>query len=664
MPSRVQKHSPGVLQHLPLAHISQAAAKRGLALLATFALIGGSSSGSTQQGAADGEWRYWGGDARSTHYSALDQINRDNVGDLEIVWRWTARNFGPQPETRNQNTPLMIDGVLYAAAGQTRSAVAIDPGTGETLWTFRLEEGERGTRAPRFTSGRGVAYWSDGNGDDRVFLITPGYHLVSIHADSGRPVSSFGEDGVLDLMVGVRGDMSAIGKIGNTSPAMVVGDVVVVGSAQEMGMNPSSYRNVKGDVRGFDARTGELLWTFHTIPEPGEFGYETWEEGSAAYTGNAGVWAPFAADLELGYVYLPVETATSDYYGGHRPGDNLFADSLVCLDARTGERVWYFQFIHHDIWDWDIPAAPILIDITVDGRPIQAVAQVTKQAFTFVFDRVTGDPVWPIEEIAVPESDVPGENTAPTQPHPTKPAPFDRQGFSEDDLIDFTPELRRRALEVIANYRMGSLFTPPSVRNGPDGTQGTLMLPRATGGANWEGAVADPETGILYVPSVTNPTSLAVTQPDPERSDMRYWAASGEPRMGGLPIVKPPWGRITAIDLNSGEHVWMKPNGEASQSVRQALQRMGVDVTGGGKQSRAGLLVTKTLLFAGEGQTGGPFFRAHDKATGEVVAELELPATQVGLPMTYMHEGRQFIVMTIASGSGSAAELIALALPQ
>jgi quinoprotein glucose dehydrogenase len=429
-------------------------------------------------------------------------------------------------------------------------------------------------------------------------------------------------------------------------------------------MLPDSRRNIKGDVRGFDARTGEPVWTFHTVPLPGEAGYETWEGGSAEYTGNAGVWAPFSADPELGYVYLPVEAATSDMYGGHRPGDNLFSSSLVCLDARTGERIWHYQLIHHDIWDWDTPAPPILVDVVADGRPVKAVVQVTKQAWAYVFDRVSGEPLWPIEERPVPQSDVPGEMTSPTQPHPTRPAPFDRQGFSEDDLIDFTPELRAQALGLVAGYRMGPIFTPPSLIGGPDGTGGTLMLPNAIGGANWEGGAVDPETGILYVGSHTSPGVIGLRPTDRERSDVAYWAGGRAPRMaGGLPVVKPPWGRITAIDLNTGEHVWMLANGATPAQIAEHPALAGVELPRTGKPSRAGLLVTKTLLFAGEGLGGDPVFRAHDKASGEIIAEIELPATQSGIPMTYMHEGRQYIVMAVG-GRGFPAGLVALALPE
>jgi quinoprotein glucose dehydrogenase len=623
------------------------------------------AAGIAQRGAPGGEWPVYGGDLASTRYAPLEQIDADNVAGLEIAWRWSAQNFGPRPELRNETTPLMIDGVLYATAGSRRSVVAIDPGSGETLWMYRLDEGERGSAAPRPNSGRGVAYWRPAAPERaRVFVVTPGFHLIALDASSGRPVSEFGEDGVLDLMVGLRGDIPPVGRIGSSSPPVIVGDVVVVGSAQEVGMTPDAMRNIKGDVRGFDARTGELLWTFHTIPAAGEPGYDTWEDGSADYTGNAGVWAPFSADPELGYVYLPVEDATSDMYGGHRPGGNLFSSSLVCLDASNGERVWHFQLIHHDIWDWDLPTAPILVDIEVDGRPIKAVVQVTKQAWAYVFDRVTGEPVWLIEERPVPQSDVPGETTSPTQPHPTRPAPFDRQGFSEDDLIDFTPELHAQALELMGGYRTGPIFTPPSLVDGEDGKRGTLMMPNAIGGANWEGAAVDPETGILYVPSFTSPTVFGLRPADPERSDLRYWAGGRAPRLPrGLPIVKPPWGRITAIDLNTGEHVWMIPNGDTPESIKNHSLLRGVELPRTGKMSRAMLLVTKTLLFSGEGLSGDPVFRAHDKATGDVLAEIELPATTTGVPMTYMHDGNQYIVVAVGSREYPAG-LVALALPE
>jgi quinoprotein glucose dehydrogenase len=612
----------------------------------------------------DVEWRFYGGNLAAQRYSPLDLINRDNVANLEVAWTFATGNFGPRPEQRNETTPLLIDGVLYTTVGITRNVVAIDPVSGETLWVWRANDGpERFEAAPRKTSGRGLSYWNDGQGNDRLFVVTPGFHLVALDRDTGRQVPGFGENGVVDLMQGVRGEINEDSSIGNSSPALVVGDVVIVGPAHEVAMRPPSKANIKGDVRGFDARTGKLLWTFHTIPERGEPGYETWLDGSAEYTGNAGVWAAMAADPELGLVYLPTEAPLSDLYGGERPGNNLYGTSLVCVDARTGERVWHYQLIHHDIWDWDNPTAPILMDIVVDGRPIKAVAQITKQAWVYTFDRVTGEPVWPIEERPVPASDVPGEWTSPTQPFPTKPPPFDRQGVLTDDLIDFTPALRAEAVEGVKVFRLGPIFTPPSLANAADGTHGTLMLPNATGGANWEGGAFDPETNVLYVGSYTNPF-VAALEPPPEGADIRYISGGGAtiPWLQGLPLVKPPWGRITAIDMNKGEHLWQIPNGPTPKEIAEHPALAGLTIPPTGRPTRPVTLVTKTLLFTAEGWGGSPVFRAHDKATGEVVAEIPLPGAVGGRPMTYAIDGRQFIVMPMAGERG--AELAALALPQ
>ena len=629
------------------------------------------AAGGTQTGATGGEWHYYGGDAASTRYAPLDQIDRDNVNDLQIAWRWKADNFGPRPEFNYRTTPLMVNGVLYATAGTRRAAVAIDAGSGETLWAYRMDEGERGASAPRPNSGRGVAYWSDGD-QETIFLITPAYNLVALSAKTGRPVPDFGIDGVVDLRRGLGRDIDIdTARIGSTSPAVVVGDVVVVGNAFPAGSRPPTKEMMAGHIRGYDVRTGERLWIFHTIPEPGEFGHDTWEQGSASYTGNVGLWTTFSADPELGYVYLPLEAPTGDYYGGHRLGDNLFSQSLVCLDAKTGERVWHYQTVRHGIWDYDLPAAPILLDINVDGRPIKAVAQVTKQAFTFVFDRVTGDPVWPIEDRAVLQTDVPGERTAPTQPFPTKPAPFDLQGVTIDDLIDFTPELFEEAKEVASNFRLGPLYTPPSLIE-EGGTRGTLAQPGSLGGANWPSAAADPETGMLYVGSATQPSVYGLWA-DPEISNMTYVLGTGIrlPQGGGprgLPLLKPPWGRITAIDLNTGEHVWMKPNGDTPDYVREHPALRGLDIPATGRADRSAPLVTKTLLFVGEGSglyaalgAGGNKLRAYDKRTGEILAELELPANQSGVPITYMHEGKQYIVLAVGA-AGHPGELVALAL--
>jgi glucose dehydrogenase len=608
------------------------------------------------------EWRYYNGNAAAQHYSPIDQIDRDNVGDLSIAWRFGTGNFGPSSEQKNETTPLVINGVLYTSVGTTRNVVALDPTTGETLWLWRPPDGgERYDAAPRKTSGRGLAYWTDGQGNERLLVVLPDFYLVALDPATGYPIVDFGNDGIVDLMVGVRGEVNEDSSIGNSSPPMVVGDTVVVGPAHDVAFFPPSRANIKGDVRGYDVRTGERRWTFHTIPEAGEPGYETWLDGSAEYTGNAGVWAPMAADTERGLVYLPVEGALGDFYGGARPGDNLFGSSLVCLDAETGELVWYFQTVHHDIWDWDNPTSPILMDITVDGETIPAVAQLTKQAFVYTFNRVTGEPVWPIEERPVAASDVPGEWTSPTQPFPTKPAAFDRQGFSADDLIDFTPELRAEALEGIAPFRIGPIFTPPSVPV-ENGNQGTLGLPSATGGGNWEGGNFDPETGLLYVGSYTNPYVYAV-RPNREGAEVPFIYGGGGalPFLDGLPLVKPPYGRITAIDMNTGEHAWMVANGPTPDDIANHPRLDGVEIPATGRPTRAMLLTTKTLLFATDGWGGTPVLRALDKATGETIAEIDLPGASGGLPMTYAIDGRQFITVSVAGTRG--AELVALALP-
>ena len=653
------------------------ASRRGLVSGFACLLLALGAPLNAQTGPANGEWRHYGGDASSARYTPLDQITRDNVRDLEVAWRWKSANFGPRPEYNYQATPLMVDGVLYVTAGTARDVVAIDATTGETLWMWRYDEGERGTQAPR-KNHRGVAYWTDGQAE-RILYISPGYRLFSLDADTGLPDQAFGDGGMVDLFDGLDRPRPDIGLIGSSSPPMVVGDVAVVGSA--MTAFARTRENIAGFVRGYDARTGERRWIFHTIPVPGEFGNDTWKGESWQYTGNTGAWAPMAADLELGYVYLPLETPTNDLYGGDRPGDNLFAESLVVLDAATGERVWHFQFIHHGLWDWDLPTAPMLLDITVDGRPIKAVAQVTKQAWTYIFDRVTGEPVWPIEERPVAAGDVPNEWYSATQPFPTKPEPFDRQGISNDDLIDFTPEIKAEAIRIASEYRMGPIFTPPTAA-GDSSVRGTLMLPGLTGGANWQGGAVDAETGVLYVSSITNPMRATARPPTGSLPDFSVLARSARAdrrnrlascgMMGplGLPLVKPPWGRITAIDLNTGEHLWMIPNGDTPDCVKNHPALRGLEISATGKAERSGILVTKTLVFAGEGSglfaaprdTGGPMFRAYDKLTGDVISEFELPAHQSGLPMSYMVDGKQYIAVAVGARS-HPGELVALALP-
>ncbi|HVS62028.1 MAG TPA: pyrroloquinoline quinone-dependent dehydrogenase [Thermoanaerobaculia bacterium] len=657
-------------QHVRRARSLRPSLPAGALAAAALALACATAAPPTaRSGNENGEWRYYGGDAGSSRYSPLDQIDASNVGDLEVAWRWSSASLEHErADSYLRTTPLKVGDRLYATAGFVRSVVALDPGTGETIWVFTPDEPATAGRS-RGGSGRGVAYWRDGDGElERIFFISRSFRLFSLDPETGVPDPEFGENGEVDLLVGL-GESARPDSVTSTSPPIVVGDVVVVGSTF-----PASATHKEappGDVRGIDARTGEVLWTFHTIPRPGEYGHDTWDEGSWEYTGNTGAWTTLTADPELGYVYLPLETPTVDHYGGHRPGDNLFAESVVCLDASTGERVWHYQLIHHGIWDYDIPAPPVLADITVDGRDIKALAQVTKQAYLYVFDRVTGEPVWPIEEKPVPQSDVPGEKTAATQPHPTWPLPYEPQGITEDVLIDFTPELRAEAIEILKQFRIGPIFTPPSlVEEG--GTQGTLLLPGIMGGSNWPGAALDPVTNILYIPSVNNPSVVAVAPPDPARSNLRYNHSRGNPATGpqGLPLVKPPWGRITAIDLDTGEHVWMVSNGETPPSVRDHPALAGLDIPATGRAGRAGVLVTRTLLFAGEGpgmyaeprESGGPIFRAFDKQTGEILAELELPGNQTSVPMSYEHDGKQYVVVAVGQRR-EPGEIVALALP-
>jgi quinoprotein glucose dehydrogenase len=638
-----------------------------------------------------GEWRTYGADLASTRYSPLDQINAGNFKNLEVAWRFKTDNLGPRPEFNLESTPLVANGVLYTTAGTRRAVVALDAGTGEMKWVFSLDEGKRGEAAPRRLSGRGLSYWTDGPGgkDERIIYVTPGYLMIALDAATGRPVPTFGKAGIVDLKLEDDQLMDPItGEIGLHAAPIIVNDVVVIGAAHLPGGAPKSRRNEKGYVRGYDARTGKRLWIFHTIPQPGEFGNETWLKDSWAYTGNTGNWGQMSADADLGYVYLATEMPTGDYYGGHRPGNNLFADSIVAIEVKTGKRIWYFQAIHHDMWDWDLPAAPILGNITVNGRQIKALAQPSKQGFLYVFDRTNGQPVWPIEERPVPKGDVPAEWYSPTQPFPTKPPAFERQGVTVDDLIDFTPALRAEALKVAANYKLGPLFTPPVVSQWP-GPLGTLMSPQATGGANWQGGSFDPETGMFYIFTNGGATPLGLTK-DAKRSDMDFISGAardpnapppaaapagggGEGGAGvtvqGLPLLKPPYGRITAIDLNKGDLVWQIAHGETPDNVRNHAALKGLTIPRTGRQGRIGTLVTKTLLIAGEGgffttPSGqrGAMLRAYDKATGKEVGAVFMPAPQTGSLMTYSLSGRQYIVVPISGGAYSG-EFVAFRLP-
>jgi quinoprotein glucose dehydrogenase len=661
------------------------------------------ASATAQSGAKNGEWPTYGGDLGHTRYAPLDQINAGNFNKLEVAWRFKTDNLGPRPEYQFESTPLMVKGVLYSTAGSRRAVVALDAATGELLWTHSENEGKRGTAAPRQLSGRGVAYWTDGK-EERILYVTPGYRLIALDARTGLRTPGFGQDGVVDLKLDDDQEIDPVtGEVGLHSAPIVARTIVIVGAAHRSGGVPRSKNNVKGYVRGFDVRTGKRIWIFHTIPVPGEYGLDTWENDSWAYTGNTGVWGQISVDEQLGLVYLPVELPTGDYYGGHRPGNGLFGESLVAVDLETGKRKWHYQLVHHGIWDMDIPCAPILADINVGGRVVKAVAQPTKQAFLYVFDRVTGQPVWPIEERPVAQSDVPGEKTSARQPFPSKPPAYDRQGVSIDDLIDFTPELREEALKLVSKYKIGPIFTPPvvSVKEGP---LATLVLPSATGGTNWPGGSYDPETHTLYLFSQTNISALGLMpSPDLKTSDMNFvqgtategvrrTAGSGSnispdappaavaprPAAGegggssltvrGLPLVKPPYGRITAIDLNKGEIAWQIAHGETPDNIRNNPALKGLTIPRTGRPGILGTLVTKTLVIAGESgysttATGvrGAMLRAYDKTTGHEVGAVYIPAPQSGSPMTYLLNGRQYIVVAIGGGNYSG-ELVAFRL--
>ncbi len=604
-----------------------------------------------------GEWTAYGRDTWNTKYSPLDQINAANAGELRVAWRWDSidnavakrRSLSPGP---NESTPLVVDGVLYTVTGLNQVA-ALDPATGKALWTYNPEA--------YGSVHRGLAYWTDGR-ERRLFLASKDSYRRALDPATGKPIPSFGENGRVDLTKGLR---RAVPRdiVAHTSPPVVCGDVLVVGGAVD---DFQDQREMPpGDVRGFDVRTGKQLWTFQSVPQEGEFGNDTWEAGSWKYSGSTNVWTVMSYDPELDYVYLPFGTANNDWYGGHRPGANLFSESLVCLEAKTGRRVWHFQMVHHGLWDYDLPCAPNLVDVTVGGRRVRAVAQVTKQAFCFVFDRVTGKPLWPIEERPVSQTTMRGDRAFPTQPFPTKPAAFDRQGLTEDDLIDFTPELRQQVKGILKGWVYGPLYTPPGERR-------TILMPGWVGGASWAGAAADPETGILYVPSITNAMWLDLKTPPSRKATVDFKIGSSGDHVDGprdLPITKPPYGRVTAIDLNTGEHKWMVPHGDGPRD-HPALR--GLNLPPLGLHRRVYTTVTKTLLltvqegswFSSKVPKHTPKLRAWDKATGRLLAEVELPknAHATGAPITYMAGGKQYFA--IPTGGGVfPQQLIALSLP-
>jgi quinoprotein glucose dehydrogenase len=630
---------------------------------------------SAQTGARGGEWRTYGGDLGNTRYSALDQINASNFNKLQIVWSLKTANFGPEPEYKFETTPLMANGVLYTTAGSRRAAVALDAATGELLWSHAEHEGARGTAAPRRLSGHGLAYWTDGN-SERILYVTPGYRLIALDAKTGIPIPTFGKQGVVDLRLDDDQEMDLVtADIGLHSTPIVAGNTIIVGAAHRSGEQPRSKTNVKGYVRGFDVKTGKRLWIFHTVPRQGEFGYDTWEKGSAEYTGNTGVWAQISVDEELGMAYLPVESPTQDSYGGDRPGSALFAESLVAVDLKTGQRKWHYQLVHHGVWDFDIPCAPVLVNIMVDGKPVKALAQASKQSILYVLNRVTGEPVWPFVERPVPQGDVPGEWYSPTQPIPTKPPFYDLNGSKVDDLIDFTSELRAQAIQLASKYKMGPVFTPPVVSK-PGGPLGTLIVGYPNGGTNWAGGSFDPQTHIYYVFSQRVAGSLGLVPPEAGESDVKYFVGtvheSGHAfhrlTVQGLPLVKPPYGRISAINLDTGEIVWQVAHGETPDEIRNSPALKGLNIPRTGRPGVIGVLTTKTLVIAGEGGVftdaagrQGARLRAYDKATGKDAGAVYMPAGQTGSPMTYMLNGKQYIVLAIG-GQGYPGELLAFSL--
>ena len=705
------------------------------------------------RGNVPGEWRYWGADAWSTRYSSLDQINASNFGSLEVAWQWSASPLGSDEYYRT--TPLYANGRLFTVATTRRVAAAIDPESGETLWMWRLNEGIRWQKAPRQFAGRGLAYWQDGD-TERVIVVTPGYHLASLDAKTGIPDPQFGTNGVVDLMdglgmplvplavddsgplvisdaaparkarpgetwdpvkkIGADGTVGidpSFGQIANSSPAIVVNDVIVVGNSSIHGYYPIRVRNIPGFIRGFDVRTGKQLWKFNLVPQPGEFGAETWERGSKIGTEGVGkndAWATYTADPELGMVYIPVGMPLMDEYGGHRPGANLYGNSIVALDVKTGERKWHFQMVHHDIWDYDTPMAPNLMDITVNGRPRKVVAQTTKQGWIYTFDRVTGEPIWPMPETPVLQSQVPGEKTWPTQPIPSRPAPYSQQGLEEEDLIDYTPAIKDSALKLAKVCRMGPYYIPASTTDGttPGGHKCSWYAPGASGGVNIDGGAAvDPETGMMFVGGQSGLGTIQL-QKDP-CSEFRYSSprdncgllgalppppgyvrqpvTSGRQaavtQIGGVSILKPKQlGGVTAYDMTTGDKKWWIPNGGVMRQVTTESPLFAgvtlppVPAIGGQPQ----VINTKTLMIYGTGRSGGagrggrggaaaanqpapnpPQLYAIDKVSGQQVASVRIPQVNTAVPMTFLHKGRQYIVF--AYGQGANTGLTALTLP-
>jgi quinoprotein glucose dehydrogenase len=629
---------------------------------------------------SDTDWPVYGGNLGYWRYKPLDQINATNFNQLQVAWQFKTDNLGTHPEFILECTPLMIKGRLYATGGSRRDVVCLDAATGEVLWLHRSPNEEaRARNAPRQLSGRGVGYWSQGD-QERILYVTIGYQLVSLDAKTGAPDPNFGMGGMVDLKLDDDQDLDLdTADIGLHSAPTIANGVVVIGAAHTAGNTPMVKNNAKGYVRGFDVKTGKRLWIFHNIPKKGEYGYDTWvHQGDAEAAGNTGDWAQISADEELGLAYLGIELPTGDQMGIYRAGPDLFSESIVAVDILTGKRKWHYQLIHHGLWDYDVCAAAILCDIPHDGKIVKALAQPTKQSFLYVLNRETGEPIWPIREKKVLAGDVPGEWYSPTQPIPTKPPAVDRQGVTADDLIDWTPELHKKALEVASHYKLGPLYTAPILEK-KEGPFGVINLPGYIGGINWPGASYDPETYTVYTYSQTNPLSIGgiIANPEHKLGQFDYVHANLPPQNGlrvgdltvdGLPLIKPPYGRITATNLETGTQNWQVPHGETPDFIRNNPALKGIKIPRTGMTGKIAPLATKSLVICGDPQTytdetgrRGARLRAYDKATGEEKGAVYMPAEQSGSPMTYMLGGKQYIVLAIG-GRSFSSEFIAFRL--
>jgi quinoprotein glucose dehydrogenase len=678
-----------------------------------------------QPSTAKGDWPLYFADTSGSRYLPFDQINASNFNKLEVAWHFKTDQLGAHPEFKLEGTPIEVNGVVYTTGGSRRDVVALDAKTGELKWVYSMNEGLRAALSPRQLSGRGVSYWTDGKGDDRILYVTTGYRLVALNAHTGQPVEAFGDHGVVDLKVGAYhgvfgqpGQYQQVdlvtGEIGLHSTPTVVNNTILIGSSFKEGAQPLEQNNTKGLTRAYDTRTGKLLWVFHNIPQKGEPGYESWEKSSADFNGNTGTWASITADADLNSAYLPVEDPTDDYYGGARPGNDLYGDSLVCVDLTTGKLKWYFQVVHHPIWDYDMSSPPLLVNATIDGQPRKLVAVPSKENFLYVFDRVTGKPVWPIVEKAVPQSDVPGEKTSRTQPYPTRPAPYARQEVNNDDLIDFTPAMKAQAQDIVKKYYRPAPMFGPAVASKVGGPYGTLLIGHGGGGTNWPGAGFNPESHVVFAPAANAGVEmLGLVEPPPGLADLKYLqGTAGQPfringgpgfgsssdapkvsddekklaaalaahpqtaveappprNLNGLPLVKPPYGLLTAISLDTGDQLWQVPNGDTPDEVKNNPQLKGITIPRTGQSAQEGIALTKSLVIQGDGlystsngHPRGAYLRGYDQKTGQEVGAVWMPAPQSGSPMTYSYDGKQYIIVAVSGGNYSG-DYLAFSLP-